>query len=86
MFVLSAMVMLGANWCWCTDTDKEAHLTTCCLDMPLCMPRSVNIDHTHINTKNVCVGGGSPQVNVVIFNTNWCWYAGTDKESHLSIY
>ena len=36
------MVMLGADWCWCADTDKEAHLTTCCLEMPLSMPASVN--------------------------------------------
>ena len=41
MWFLSAMVMLGADWCWCTDTDKEAHLTTS-LEMPLIMPTSVN--------------------------------------------
>ena len=45
--VLPAMVMLGADWCWFADNDKEAHLTTCCLKMPFSMPRSVNIDHTH---------------------------------------
>ena len=39
---LSAMVMLGADWCWCTDTDKEAHLATCYLEMPLSMPTSVS--------------------------------------------
>ena len=41
MWFLSAMVMLGANWCWCTDTDKEAHHTTCCSEMSLSMPTSV---------------------------------------------
>ena len=55
MFVVSAMVMLGADWCWCTNTDKENHLTTCCLEMPLCMPKSVNIDHIYLNTKICCM-------------------------------
>ena len=60
MFLLPAIVMWGADWCWCTDTNKEAHLTTCCLEMPLCMPRPVNIDHIHLNTKIccMCVCGG----------------------------
>ena len=53
---LSGMVMLGANWCQCADIDiKEAYLTTCCLEMPLCMPRSVNIYHMHQNIKIYCM-------------------------------
>ena len=56
MCFLLAMVMLGANWCQYTDIDiKEAHLTTCCLEMPLYMPRSVNIDHIHTNIKICCM-------------------------------
>ena len=26
-FVLPAMVIWGTNWCWCTDTDQELHLS-----------------------------------------------------------
>ena len=53
---LSGMVMLGANWCQCADIDiKEAYLTTCCLEMPLCMLRSVNIYHMHQNIKIYCM-------------------------------
>ena len=55
VFVLSAMVMFGADWCWCTDTDIEAHFTTCCLEIPLSMHRSVYIDHIHLNTKICCM-------------------------------
>ena len=54
---LSAMAMLSGNWCWCTDTDKETHLTACCLEMPLYMPRSVNDDHIYLNTKICCMCG-----------------------------
>ena len=62
MCFLSAMIMLGADRCQCTDTDiKKAHLTTCCLEMPSCMPSSVNIGHIHPNTKTkiccMCVVG-----------------------------
>ena len=50
------MVMLGADWCQSADIDiKEAHLTTCCLEKPLYMPRSVNIDHIHPNIKIYCM-------------------------------
>ena len=31
--------------------DKEAHLTTCSLELPLCVPKSVNIGHIYLNTK-----------------------------------
>ena len=60
MCFLSAIVILGADWCQCVDTNKEAHPTTSCLKMPLSMLRSVNIDHTHPNIKIccMCVGGG----------------------------
>ena len=88
MHFLSAMVMLGANWCWCTDTDKEAHLTTSCLEMPLSMPKSVNITiFTQILKYVACVFvGGSPLVDLVISGTNWCWCTDTEKEAHLSFY
>ena len=58
--------MLGADGFWCADTDKQAHLTTCCLEMPLSMARSVNVDHTHQILKYVaCVFvGGSPPVDI----------------------
>ena len=87
MCPLLAMVMLGANWCWCTDTDKEAHLATC-LEMPLSMPRSVVIDHTHQILKYVaCMFvGGSPPVGLVILGTDWCWYADTNKEAQLGFH
>ena len=72
MCCLSAMVMLGADWCQCADTVKETHLTTCCLEMSLSMPKFVNIDHTHPNTKYVACAfmGGSPSVHLVIMGTN----------------
>ena len=70
---------------WCTDTDRVAHLTTYCLEMPLCMSKSVNI---LLNTKICCmlIWGGSPPVNLVILDTDWCWCTDTDKELHLSSY
>ena len=78
--------MLGASWCWGADTDKEAHLTTCCLAMSLSMPTSVSQPCSPKYQKYVaCVFvGGSPPVGLVISGTNWCWCADTDKEAHLS--
>ena len=35
------------------SNDKEAHLTTCYLELPLCMPKSVNIGPIQLNTKNM---------------------------------
>ena len=58
-----------------------------CLEMPPCMPRSIHIDHTHLNTKMCCMCvGGSLLLDLVISGTDWCWYANTDKELHLSSY
>ena len=64
----SCLVPIGVG---CADTDKEACLTTCSLKMPICMPKSVNIGHMHLNTKICCMCGcgGSPPVNLVISGT-----------------
>ena len=68
-------------------TDKETHLTTC-LEMSLCMSKSVNWPYSPKIYKYVaCVWvGGSPPVDLVISGTDWCWFTNTDNELHLSFY
>ena len=78
MFVLPAIIIWDTDW-WHT-------LQPVCLELLLCMPKSVNIGHIHLNTEicHMCVVGYSPLVNLVISGTDWCWCTDTDKELHLS--
>ena len=71
--------------CGYQSIDLEVLLTTCCLEMLLHMPRSVN-GPWHLILKYVaCVlVRGSPPVGFVISSTDWCWYGNTDQELDLS--
>ena len=44
------LVISGTNWCWCTDTDKEAHLSFLLMELILGMPTYIVLDFTlHAN-------------------------------------
>ena len=53
------------------SNDKEAHLTTCCLELPLCMPISANMSHIHLNTKKHCMCG--------------CWGFTSSRYGHIKV-
>ena len=88
MCCLSAMVMLGADWCQCATLLRKHTLQPVVWRCHLVCPNLLILTILTQILKYVACAfmGGSPSVHLVILGTNWCWCADTDKEAHLSFY